>query len=327
MNTKGRCVRRHSRPSLMQAHASLLFAGMSLAMLALARMLLPREWSSVEASPLWDGLYGAMLLIQSVSLTDTIKRSVRANRLRLNAPTIAQVIFTLLAVCAGLLFTDDLTLLTGACLQRLGLDVSRSIASSVPDQPYLYCAKVLFASVLPAFGMGCFFYGAQMAAWERRGTKYALWTVSLFAALLCGSVVQLPSGLVIALAMGYIAAYTGSLFLAVFLRMCISIAGIAARYIQTHVGMEAARFGRLWAELGGVRGMPLLALETLLLGLVFFCMVWATCCTKPAKASAWRERPDAIKPMNPADVFVLATAIATGLMILLADFMQMAGIF
>lgn len=327
MKTKRRRVRRRSRPRLMQAHASLLFAGMGLAMLTLVRMLLPREWSSVEAGALWDGLYGVILLLQSVSLTDTIKRSVRTNRLRLNPPTIAQVIFTLLAVCAGLLFTDDLTLFTGACLQRLGLDVSRTIASSAPDQAYLYCARVLFAGVLPAVSMGWFFHGAQMAAWERRGTMYALWTVSLLCALLCGSVVLLPSSLVLALAMGYIAVYTGSLFLAVFLRMCISVAGIAARYIQTHVGMEAARFGRLWAELGGVRGMPLLALETLLLGLVFFCMVWATCCTKPAKAATWRTRPDTIVPMNPADVFVLATAVATGLMILLADFLQMAGVF
>lgn len=320
-------MRRRARPALMEANAALLFAAMGLGIWTAARLFLGREWSSLEAQVIWDGLAAALLIALAARLTGRIKPEQRESRLRLGTPTIAQGVLTLLCVCAGTLFYDDITLLTGAFLQRIGLDVSRTIAATGPAPGWLYLARVILCGVLPAVGTEWFFHGAQMAAWEKRGTMYAVWITSFLCAGLCGSVVRLPAEIALSVAAGCIAVKTGSLFLAGFLRAGVGVAGIAARHVQSRIGMEKARFGRLWAELGGKQGWLLLALETLLLGLVFFFTARATCCAKPRVGAPWRERQVDPIPMDAAEVFVLCTAIATALGLLLTDFLQMAGIF
>jgi len=130
---------------------------------------------------------------------------------------------------------------------------------------------------------------------------------------------------VLMLAAGCIAIRTGSLFLSVSMHMGVLVAGIAARQIQSAIGMQAARFGRLWRELGGKQGAALLGLETLLLGLAFAFLVRAICSARPREAAPWKARPERIAPMDPANVFVLAAAVVTALAVIFVDFMQMAG--
>lgn len=327
MNGKKKQKRRRARPMLIEANGALLFAAAGLALLTFARIALPREWSALEAGVLWDALYGGVLIALGMRLSGRIRRSARENALRLRPPSIAQTILVIVATGAGVLFADDLTLLTGACMQRLGFDVSRQIAASEPAPGYLYAMRVLLSGLLPAFAAEWFFHGAQMAAWERRGTAYAMLTSSALCALLCGSAVLFPAKLVLALAAGAVMIGTGSIFMAMLMQTGILVASVAARQVQSMIGMAPARYGRLWAELGGKTGAGLLALETLLLGLVFLFLVRAVCCAQPGERIPWRPHPAQIKPMSAANVFVLAAAVVTGLAVLAADLMQMAGIF
>lgn len=327
MNEKKQQKRRGSRPSITQANAALLFAAIGSACLAILRICLPREYSSLEAGVLWDAAQIGLWIASAAYLSGAVRPQVRERRMRLQAPTIAQVVLALLVVGAGILFTDDLTLLTGAVLQRIGLDVSRHIAACERAPGYLYTLRVLLSGVLPAAASGWFFHGALLCAWERRGTRYAMAVSSVLCALMGGSIVMLPMRLALGFAAGMVLIKTGSLPLGMFVQMGVSVAGIAARQVQSAIGMEAARFGRLWREIGGKQGAAFLALETLLLGLVFAFLVHAVCCAKPKQPAPWRARAGKQRTMSAANVFVLASAVTTALAVLLMDFLQMAGIF
>jgi len=317
--------RRRGRPNLTEANAAALFAAMGMALIALARLLLGPQWSSAEAGLVWDALQSVLYIAIAAHMTNAIRPCAREKRLRLYVPTIAQVVLTTLAVFAGVLFTDDLTLLTGAFFQRLGLNVSRHLAATALAPGYLYALRVLLSGVLPAIATGWLFRGALLCAWERRGTRYAMLTTAVLGALMCGSITMLPAQAALMLAAGFVVVRTGSLFLSVVLHMGVLVSGIAARQIQSAIGMNPARFGRLWRELGGKEGACLLALETVLLGLMFAFLVRAVCCAKPHEAAPLKMRPATVQPMDSANVFVLAAAVVTALTVLLVDFFNMAG--
>jgi len=325
MNKMKQQNRRKGRPALMEANAAALFAAMGMACITALRLFLPAQWSAAEAAVVWDALQGLLYIGLAARMTHTVRPSAREKRLRLNPPTIAQGMLTLLAICAGVLFTDDLTLLTGAFLQRLGLNVSRHVAAGQYAPTYLYVLRVLASGVLPAFSAGWLWHGTMLSAWERRGTCYAVLTVAALGALLSGSVVTLPAAFMLLLAAGCIAARTGSLLLSVSMHMGVLVAGIAARQIQSAIGVQAARFGRLWRELGGKQGAGLLALETVLLGLAFLFLIRAVCSARPHEPAPWKNRPARIVQMDAAEVFVLAAAVVTALAVLFIDFLRMAG--
>lgn len=315
------------RPTLLEANGALLFAAMGCAVLQIVRILLPAQWSLMEAAPLWDALQGALLIGLGLRLCARIKPSARERMLRLeSSPTIAQAVLCIVAIAAGVLFKDDLTLLTGACMQRLGFDVSRQIAAGSEAPRELYALRVVLSGVVPAVACGIFYHAGQMAAWERRGTRYAVMTTAVLSALMCGSCVMLPAHLAIALASGAVMTGTGSIFMAVFLQAGVFVAGTAARQAQAGFGMSAARYGRLWAEVGGREGAGLLALETLLLGLVFYFLIRGVCGARPADSVPWKMRNARSRQMGAANIFVLSAAVVTGLCILGLDLMQMAGL-
>lgn len=319
-------TRRRARPTLMEAGAAALFAAMGLCVLTAAR-LLGDEWSGMEAAVVWEGARGALLMALAAMLTGRIRPAKREERLRMELPTIAQGVLTLLCVIAAVLFQDDITLFFGALLQRMGMDVSHVIGAMQPAGGWLYIVRVILIGMLPPIATEWFFHGAQMAAWERRGSMYAMWTTSLMCTLLCGNIVRIPAELALSMAAGFIIVKTGSLFLGAAFRMGTSVAAVAARQVQAVLGMESARLGRLWTEIGGRRGWCLLGIETLLLGVVLLFTVRAVCCAKPREAAPWRERQTAARPMNAAEVFVLCAAVTTGFCTLFADLMQMTGIF
>lgn len=319
--------RRAGRPSLTDANGAVLFAAMGMACFAALRLALPREWSGVQAGLVWDALQGVLFVALAARLTLSLRPSAREKRLRMGLPTIAQTLFCALAICAGVLFTDDLTLLAGAFLQRLGLDVSRQIGALQPAPFSLYLLRAFCSGVLPGVAVVWLFHGALLSAWERRGTGHAVLIVSALGALMAGSIVLLPAQLVLLVAAGCVAVRTGSLMLSGFLCVGVRVLGVAAGHAQALSGVNAARYGRLWHELGGKQGALLLGAETLLLGLAFFCLIRAVCSAKPQDAPPWRMRQGPGVPMDAANVFVLGAAVTTALAVLFLDFLQMAGVF
>ena len=320
-------MKQRMRPTLLQANGALLFAVMGCACLQVIRIILPDEWSSLQAAPIWDALQAFLLIGLGSGLCRRVKSSAREKILRYGVPSAAQVVLMVIAIGAGALFADDMTLLTGACMQRLGFDVSRQIAQPAAVPQEMYALRIICSGVLPAAAAGCFFHGGLMAAWERRGTRYAVITTAVLSALMCSSCVLLPGRLALALAAGAVMAASGSVYMAVFLLTGISVAGIAARQAQAGFGMPSARYGRLWAEIGGREGAGFLALETLLLGLVFYFLIRAVCSAKPLKKALWKPRNILSKPLSAANIFILAASVVTCLCMLAMDLMEMAGVF
>ena len=84
--------RRRSRPTLLAANGALLFAAMGCAILQAVRILLPTQWSLMEADPLWDALHSALLIGLALPLCARIRPSAREKALRLGSPTIARAV-------------------------------------------------------------------------------------------------------------------------------------------------------------------------------------------------------------------------------------------
>lgn len=319
-------MRLRTRPTLLQANGALLFAAIGCALLQVIRILLPDEWSSIQAAPVWDALEGLLFIGMGWRLGRRIYPRARAKRMRcFGVPSIVQIVLCILVMIAGMLLRDDLTLLTGAFLQRLGFDVSRHIAQMQAELTLVQNVVCQLGLEVKTIGMSFFFHGALLSAWERRGTRYGLIVTSVMCTLLCSSCVMAPAVLVIALGAGALMASTGSIWVALFAFAPLIMGRIGVWDMPA--GMSAARYGRLWAEIGGREGAGFLALETLLLGLVYYFLIRAVCGAKPMKKAPWKPRNALSKPMNAGNIFVLSAAVVTGLCMFAMDLLEMAGIF
>ncbi len=321
---KTKRMRLRGRPTLMDASASLLFAAAGMAVLRALRGFPGGALDTQAMDFVWDGAQAALLIVLGRMLARRIRAEKREERTRLAMPTIVQLVLVVLSICAGTLFLDDLTLFVGAFLQRMGLNVARAIAPPAPVDMNLYTISAICTGVLPAIAFEYYFHGAFLSAWERRGTMYGMWVATLVGAGLCSGIVEFPAQLLLTLAAGLIAVRSGSLFLAIFLRVGIDVAGVAARNVQAQIGVNAARYARIWAEIGGKKGWAVLGLETVLLGAVFACTVAAVCSAKPVQKILYRSLHKDANPMDSAEVFVLCAAVVIALALLFADFAHMA---
>lgn len=320
-------IRRRSRPTLAQASGSYLYAGVCIALLQIVRLRFFHGYLDSQWRFVWDGLQSGVLLVLALRLGRVIRPDRQEERFRIAVPSVAQVILAFLCACAAALFLDDLTLLSGSLLQKVGLRVIRSIAPPPLHTMPLYLLRVLCSGILPAVAFTVYFHGALLCAWERRGTAYALWVSSLLGVLLCSGVVDLPAQVLLAVATGWIVVCTGSLFLSVFVRVVYAVIGIAASHVQARIGQNPARLGRIWVELGAWRGFSLLSLETCILGGMFLCTVLALCATKAKGAVSRLPARKMDREMEPATVLVLTVSVFTGVMLLLVDLLYMADLF
>lgn len=310
--------KRRSRPTLLRVNGLCLYAIIAATLWRAARMVLPRVLlTGYPAFALEAALSLFSMGLPAYFCVRSLRSRTVAPRLRLSPPTVAQLLFALIAACAGLLFSDDLTLLWSAFLEGFGLKAGLALSPANAPTPGMLAASVVSCAVLPALCEGLFFRGALFCAWERRGTAYAVWVCAALSAAFSPSLVECPVRFIQGAALGYILARSGSLYLSIFCHAAQAIAGVAAAYVRgAATGLD--RYGALLSSLGGGKGIALLALETILLCGVYVLSVRAVCIAKPFREAPFRERRDS-RRMSSAAVFVLCAVTVTALACFLLD--------
>lgn len=131
--------------------------------------------------------------------------------MRLKAPRPDMLLYAMLLALIGVRLADNLSVWWMLLVEALGGSLHGSDIP-VPTTPGELLVSILLIGVLPGVCEELFFRGGLMGAWERRGTKQALVITSVLFALLHGSILGLPTQLLMGFVLGYLVLIGDSLF-------------------------------------------------------------------------------------------------------------------
>lgn len=243
------------RPSLLAANGFFWAVGVVFALVQAG--LAPLYWLLTAVWPIDPNgfvvaaqilLYiGAMLLPVAVYM---LSRPDTLDSFRLNPVASGRAITTVVAAVIGFMAANFLTTLWMLFLESLGGDVMASSADILSGNMML---DMLLIAILPGVCEELLFRGLIMGAYERWGTWKAIWISALLFAGMHGSLAGIPAHLMLGVALGYVAASTGSLYAPMMLHTAYNAVTVLASYAA--LSEETATAQTLAEELGGMSGV------------------------------------------------------------------------
>ena len=217
------------RPSIFAASACILLAAVGLWVAELALGWLPVGAEDRMAAE--NAVYYLPFVVLPVAVCMARRRGL-GPAMRLNPlpalPALSVVVLGLLSVYLAAALAD----VWNELLSLMGLRGAMSVA--VPDTPRGLMLSILTMAAVPAVCEELLFRGFAMAAWETRGTWFAIGVTSALFALLHGSVFGLPAYLLVGAISGFLtfaldSLYAGIAYHTVYNAACLVIAYLAAR--------------------------------------------------------------------------------------------------
>jgi hypothetical protein len=174
-------------------------------------------------------------------------------------------ILAVVAALAGVMTALSLGSLWMLALEGMG---ARLVDQSLPvaEGSGALVLLVVTSCVLPGVFEELLFRGFILGAWERRGTRYALVVSTMMFAGLHGSIVGLPTQILLGFAIGYLVINADSLYAG----MIYHTVHNAALVVLAQVQPQAAGSQTIYESVGGAAGVLLLALQAAVYGGVFW---------------------------------------------------------
>ena len=311
------------RPAILSANGLYLLAAAGIPaisfLIMLAVNLLGVKLNDQAATTLTSFVYYPLLIGLPVCLYAGKREGVpRAMRLNPLPPSMALV--SALAALAGVMTALSLGSLWMLGLEGLG---ARLVDQSLPvaKGSGALVTMVLTFCMLPGVFEELLFRGFILGAWERRGTKYALVVSTMLFAGLHGSIVGLPTQIVLGFAIGYLVINTDSLYAG----MIYHTVHNAVLVVLAQVQQQAATSGQtLYESVGGAAGVMLLALQTLVYGTVFWAILAVSGWYREKQGRTFEqiERIDRTK-LNWQELLVFLAGLVTVACMYLLDLLQM----
>lgn len=186
---------------------------------------------------------------------------------RPNPISLFNVISIAILAMLGVYFVNGITLIWSIPLQKLGFDVFTSgLPATTSRSDLMLC--VLYAAVLPGVCEEFLFRGAILPAFEEQGTRRAILVSSLMFMLVHGTVVGMPTQLLLGMLIAFLVFWTDSIYAGLVYHTVHNAFSIIISHMQGQT--DAAQTGEIIELLGGMPGLVALAIEILVTG----AMMW-----------------------------------------------------
>ncbi len=318
------------RPAILSANALYLLAAagiplLSVVLATLMGLMGVRATDEALLTPTsliyYPFLIGLPVLLYALR-HDGVVRAMRLNPL---APGMAVV--SVLAALAGVMVALSLGSLWTLALEGMG---ARLVDQSLPVAKTTGALLMLVISgcVMPGIFEELLFRGLILSAWERRGTKYALVVSTMLFAALHGSILGLPTQIVLGFAIGYLVINTDSLYAGMIYHTVHNAALVALSQVQAQRQTADALGQTLYESVGGTAGVMLLALQALVYGGVFWAILAGSGWHRERRGRTFEQiaRVDRT-PLKWQELLVLLAGLITVGAMYLLDVLQMARVY
>jgi len=311
------------RPAILSANRLYLLAAAGIPAISFLTLLatgllgvrLDDQASTTLTSFLYYPLLVGLPLFLYAGRREGVSRAMRLNPL---PPSIALV--SALAALAGVMTAISLGSLWMLALEGLG---ARLVSDPIPvvSGSGALVTLVLTYCMLPGVFEELLFRGFILGAWERRGTRYALVVSTLLFSVLHGSIVGIPTQIVLGFAIGYLVINTDSLYAGMIYHTVHNAALVVLSQMQPQ---QAVPGQTLYGSVGGAAGVMLLALQTLVYGAVFGAILAVSGWYRERQGRSFEriERIDRT-PLNWQELLVLLAALVTVGCMYLMDLLTM----
>ena len=225
--------------------------------------------------------------------------------MRLKKPKLITLLYAPVIGAALVPLTRVITILWSLMLQAAGGTPTYSVRGPNGGLSLIVC--LLLDALIAGVCEELMLRGAVLGAWERRGTERGLVVVTLFSALLCGSVIELPANALLYAMFGLITVMSGSLYVGMLAHVSYSALMIL---LDTRIGSyEIHDFLRVIIGEGrlGVYLATLVWSLGLYAALIY---LFRSVCVHGGSWSGFHKEKTP-EEMDPAEVLILGVALIT----------------
>ena len=225
-----------ARPGIFAASGFILLACFGLWLSQLALGLIGAEGAGLTA--LENAVYYLPFMLLPVAVA-LLRRPALSDAMRLNPlpalPTLSVVLLGLLSVYLAAALAEP----WGLLMDALGLHSPGTFP--VADSPRALAISIITMAAVPAVCEELLFRGFCMAAWESRGTWFAVGVTAVLFALLHGSVYGLPAYLLVGAVSGFVVFALDSLYAGIVYHTVYNAACLVIPYLMAGQADEAAQ--------------------------------------------------------------------------------------
>ena len=220
------------RPTLFAASGFVLLAVLGLWASTLAGLAL-------GSNDIWlaNALYYLPFVIAPVALY-MARHPGLGPGMRLNPLPVLPTLSVLLLAVLSMILSSLLTGLWGIALDALGLRSPGGVA--LPETQRELLLSVVMLGAVPAVCEELLFRGFVLAAWESRGTAFAIGVTAALFALLHGNLYGLPAYLLVGLVAGFLAFALDSLYAAMVYHTAYNAACLVVPFLAAGQGGDTA---------------------------------------------------------------------------------------
>lgn len=282
----------NGRPSLVAASGSMALAAVGLWVSGLIEIGL-----GVTSTALLNALYYLPFIALPLVLYAR-RRPGAAGSMRLNPLPLLSIPTLIILALVSVYVASGMSEVWGMGLEALGL---RSVGGTpVPDSEQALLLAILVDAALPALCEELLFRGFALAAWESRGTAFAIGVTSALFALLHGNVFGLPAYLLVGAVAGYAtfaldSVYAGIVYHTLYNTACLAIPYLLRGQVEA---MEDAA-----ANISALA----LALDLVLYAVMLAALLWTL--RLRAQRHNLTSIPRIRRPLNTTERLMLAVAV------------------
>lgn len=226
----------------------------------------------------------------------------------------------------GVFFFNGITVLWCMPLEALGLNVN-GVSLPAADGTAGLLLNVFTVAVLPGVCEEFVFRGGLLSSLEPQGTRRAVWISALLFALLHGSVVGLPSQLLLGALIAWLVIYNHSIYAGLIYHTVHNAASVIIDYLNSvPTSLEPAAQAApqtMFQALGGAPGVMVLIVELIFMGLLMRFALRSF--RMRAMLSGIRPVEGTKKPLLRREWVVLILGAALVLILYVMDFLSMLG--
>ena len=309
--------RKHALLLVLIALVGLLAASL------LVGLILPQSASPLNQLLAMDVFYYLPFMVLPVVLVMRKRGSLGA--LRPNPIALGDVILIIPLALLGVLAVNYIITLWAIPLQKLGLDVYAAESIPTARNTRELVLSVLAAAVFPGVCEEFLFRGAVLPAYERFGTRRAVFIAAALFTILHGSLAGLPSQFLLGVIMGTVVVLTDSIYAGLIYHTVHNAALLIWQFLLEAgaYGVDASETQDILASLGGASGVVVLLFGIAQLGIWMGLILMVM--RRRARRRALEIQPPQKQKMRGSERALLAVIIMISLLLYLVEILAMAG--
>jgi len=246
--------------------------------------------------------------------------------MRLNPPKADMMLWAALTAFIGLLAVNNIGTWWMLLIEALGGTLHPS-SVPVPTTQNELLASILLVGVVPGVCEELFFRGGLMGAWERRGTMKAMVITSALFTMLHGSILGLPTQILMGFVLGYVLILSDSLYVPMVYHTVHNSSALILAYLSPDGTASAEIYADLAGYIGGPTGYISLAVQTVFTSALFAMMLFLMTRTQKRRGLKIEKITDGDRnPMTWQELIVLIAGLLTVGVMYFTDMMTICGV-